>query len=186
MSIPVMAGVTAKTITTDRITTRVLFTDPENGVPVLFLHGNASSATWWEENMVALPPGYRGIALDQRSFGDADPDKKVDATRGTGDWADDAVALLDHIRLTEAQNPFFAVIDNDPEAYRHIRTPTLILTGDQDRAIPPWQQVKLLEILPNARQVLPGSGHMVYMERPDIFWPTVRAFVTAKSVTFCL
>jgi pimeloyl-ACP methyl ester carboxylesterase len=91
------------------------------------------------------------------------------------------------IRITEAQNPFFAVIDNDPEAYRHVETPTLVLTGDQDRAIPPWQQVKLLEILPNARQImLPGSGHMVYMERPDIFWPAVRAFVTAKSVNFCL
>jgi pimeloyl-ACP methyl ester carboxylesterase len=80
----------------------VLFTGPEDGVPVLFLHGNASSATWWEENMVALPPGYRGIALDQRGFGDADPEKKVDATRGTGDWADDAVALLDHLAIEKA------------------------------------------------------------------------------------
>ena len=87
------------------------------------------------------------------------------------------------IRLTEAQNPFFALIDADPDAYRHVRTPTLILTGDQDRAIPPWQQAKLLDILPNARQIiLPGSGHMVYMERPDIFWPTLRAFFAAKAV----
>ena len=51
------------------------------------------------------------------------------------------------IRLTEAQNPFFARIDAETDAYRTIRTPTLILTGDQDRAIPPWQQAKLLEIL---------------------------------------
>jgi len=85
-------------------------------------------------------------------------------------------------RITEAQNPFFANIDNDPEAYRHIHTPTLILTGDQDRAIPPWQQAKLLDILPNARQImLPGSGHMVYMERPDIFWPTLRRLFKAKG-----
>ena len=97
MSVPTLDGVTAKEVTTDRITTRVLFTGPEDGVPVLFLHGNASSATWWEENMVALPPGYRGIAPDQRGFGDADPDQKVDATRGPGDWADDAVALFDVI-----------------------------------------------------------------------------------------
>jgi pimeloyl-ACP methyl ester carboxylesterase len=89
-----MAGVTAKTITTHRLTTRVLFSGPDDGIPVLFLHGNASSATWWEENMVALPPGYRGMAPDQRGFGEADFDQKVDATRGTGDWADDAVALL--------------------------------------------------------------------------------------------
>jgi pimeloyl-ACP methyl ester carboxylesterase len=99
MSVPTLDGVTAKTITTDRITTRVLFAGPDDGVPVLFLHGNASSATWWEEIMLALPPGYRGIAPDQRGFGDADPAKKVDATREAGDWADDTVALLDHLSI---------------------------------------------------------------------------------------
>jgi pimeloyl-ACP methyl ester carboxylesterase len=89
------------------------------------------------------------------------------------------------IRLTEAQDPFFENIDNDPDAYRHILTPTLILTGDQDRAIPPWQQGKMLDILPNCRQVmLPETGHMTYMERPDIFWPTIRKFFAAKSVDF--
>jgi pimeloyl-ACP methyl ester carboxylesterase len=102
MSVPTLDGVTAKTISTDRITTRVLFTGPDDGVPVLFLHGNASSATWWEENMLALPPGYRGIAPDQRGFGDADPAKKVDATRGPGDWADDAVALLNRLGIARA------------------------------------------------------------------------------------
>jgi pimeloyl-ACP methyl ester carboxylesterase len=102
MSVPTLEGVTAKMVTTDRITTRVLFTGPDDGVSVLFLHGNASSATWWEENMVALPRGYRGIAPDQRGFGDADFEKKVDATRGTGDWADDVVALLDHLDIDKA------------------------------------------------------------------------------------
>jgi pimeloyl-ACP methyl ester carboxylesterase len=87
------------------------------------------------------------------------------------------------VRLTEAQNPFFARIDVDPDAYGQVRTPTLLLTGEQDRAIPPWQQAKLLDILPNVRQILlSGSGHMTYMERPDIFWPAVRAFIAAKEV----
>jgi len=89
------------------------------------------------------------------------------------------------VRLTEAQDPFFENIDNDPDAYRHVMTPTLILTGEQDRAIPPWQQVKMLDILPNCRQImLPECGHMTYMERPDIFWPTLRMFFAAKSIDF--
>jgi pimeloyl-ACP methyl ester carboxylesterase len=89
------------------------------------------------------------------------------------------------IRLTEAQDPFFENIDRDPEAYRHIMTPTLILTGEEDRAIPKWQQTKLLDILPNCRQILlPKSGHMTYLERPDIFWPTVKSFFAAKSTDF--
>jgi pimeloyl-ACP methyl ester carboxylesterase len=97
-----MEGITAKTITTPRITTRVLFSGAEDGIPVLFLHGNVSSATWWEETMVALPAGYRGIAPDQRGFGEADLEKKIDATNGMGDLAEDAVALLDHLGIEKA------------------------------------------------------------------------------------
>ena len=89
------------------------------------------------------------------------------------------------VRLTEAQNPYFENIDTNPEAYRGVQTPTLILTGEQDRAIPPWQQSKMVDILPNSRQIMiPDCGHMTYMERPDIFWPVVKAFLQAKSVKF--
>ncbi len=89
------------------------------------------------------------------------------------------------IRLTEAQDPFFENIDNDPDAYRNVMTPTLILTGEQDRAIPPWQQSKMAEILPNSRLIMvPECGHMTYMERPDLFWPALRKFLSAKSVDF--
>ncbi len=102
MTIPTMDGITAQTITTPRLTSRVLFSGPEDGIPVLFLHGNVSSATWWEEALVGLPPGYRGVAPDQRGFGAAEIDKKIDATRGMGDLADDAVALLDHLGLEKA------------------------------------------------------------------------------------
>ena len=64
MTIPTLPGITPKMITTQRIATRVLFSGPDDGVPVLFLHGNSSSATWWEETMLSLPAGFRGIAPD--------------------------------------------------------------------------------------------------------------------------
>ncbi|MEP7290710.1 MAG: alpha/beta fold hydrolase [Chloroflexota bacterium] len=102
MPIPTLEGITAQTIATSRLTTRVLFSGADDGIPVLFLHGNASSATYWEETMLALPAGYRGIAPDQRGYGDADREVKVDATRGLGDLADDAVALLDTLGVEMA------------------------------------------------------------------------------------
>ena len=102
MSVPTLAGVTAKTIATRRITTRVLFSGPEFGIPVLFLHGNVSSATWWEESLAALPPGYRGIAPDQRGFGEADLELKIDARGGMSDLAEDAIALLDFLGIEQA------------------------------------------------------------------------------------
>ena len=90
-----LSGVNARMVTTERLTTRVLFAGPEDGIPVLFIHGNFSSATWWEETLSTLPPGYRGIAPDQRGYGDADPSAKIDATRGMRDFVDDALALMD-------------------------------------------------------------------------------------------
>lgn len=102
MSIPTLEGVTARTITTPCLTTRVLFSGPEGGTPVIFLHGNLSSATWWEEVMVTLPEGFWAIAPDQRGFGEADPEEKIDATRGMGDLADDVVALLAQLNVEKA------------------------------------------------------------------------------------
>lgn len=92
-----MDGITAETITTNRITTRVLTSGPPDGIPVLLLHGNLSSATWWEEAMLRLPAAYRAVAPDQRGFGESDQEAKVDATRGMGDFVDDAIALMDHL-----------------------------------------------------------------------------------------
>ena len=97
MSVPVLEGITAREVSTDRLTTRVLFSGPDDGIPVLLVHGNFSSATWWEETLVTLPPQYRGIAPDQRGYGGADPDAKIDATRGMRDFVEDSLALMDHL-----------------------------------------------------------------------------------------
>lgn len=102
MQIATLKGVYAAKISTPRITTRVLFAGVERGQPVLFLHGNLSSATWWEEVMLTLPAGYYGIAPDQRGFGASDPDTKIDARHGVGDLVDDAVALLDYLGIARA------------------------------------------------------------------------------------
>ena len=97
MGVAVLHGIEARRVTTARLATRVLSSGPGDGIPVLFIHGNFSSATWWEETMLRLPPRYRAVAPDQRGFGDADPDAKVDATRGMRDFVDDAIALMDHL-----------------------------------------------------------------------------------------
>ena len=102
MYIPTLAGITARTIETARLRTRALFAGPEDGAPMIFLHGNLTSATFWEETMLALPPGYRSIAPDQRGFGEADPAAVIDGRRGLGDLADDAVALMDALGIEQA------------------------------------------------------------------------------------
>ena len=88
------------------------------------------------------------------------------------------------IRLTQAQDPFFAALDENLPAYRAIRTPTLVMPGAEDRAIPLTMQQKLCEVLPDARwEPIDRSGHVVYLEKPDAFWPRLRAFMEAKRTT---
>jgi pimeloyl-ACP methyl ester carboxylesterase len=89
-----LPGITSRTIPTGRIETHVLFSGPDDGIPVVFVHGNFSAATFWEQAMLDLPPGYRGIAPDLRGYGYTE-DLRVDATRGARDWSDDLKALSD-------------------------------------------------------------------------------------------
>ena len=89
------------------------------------------------------------------------------------------------VRLTEAQVPFFASLDEHLPQYRNIRVPTLIMAGAEDRAIPPWVQRKLSTILPDARfELVADCGHVVYLEKPDIFFGNLTRFMRAKAVSF--
>ncbi|MEZ4517370.1 MAG: alpha/beta hydrolase [Chloroflexota bacterium] len=96
MPVPTLPGISSQIIPTGRIDTHVLFSGPDDGIPVVFIHGNFSSSTYWEEAMLALPSGYRGIAPDLRGYGDTE-DKLIDATRGAQDWTDDLKALSDEL-----------------------------------------------------------------------------------------
>jgi pimeloyl-ACP methyl ester carboxylesterase len=84
------------------------------------------------------------------------------------------------VRLTEAQDPFFAALDANMPAYRAIAAPTLVMPGADDRAIPAAVQRKICDILPNARwSPIANSGHVVYLEQPEAFWPALRGFTGA-------
>ncbi len=97
-SIPNLPGIESVFVATPRLRQHVLLSGSSDGIPVLFIHGNASSATFWEENMLALPVGYRGIAPDLRGYGDTE-DLTIDATRGYNDWVDDLLSLADTLGL---------------------------------------------------------------------------------------
>jgi pimeloyl-ACP methyl ester carboxylesterase len=89
------------------------------------------------------------------------------------------------IRLTEAQNPFFESLDDNLPQYRAVQTPTLMIVGEQDRAIPLWQQRKIHELLPNTRwEEIPRCGHVVYLEKPQQFFGMIKAFMAAKDLGF--
>jgi pimeloyl-ACP methyl ester carboxylesterase len=83
----------SRTIETDRLRMHLVESGPEDGVPVVLLHGNLSTGRFFEHLMPDAPDRYRLIAPDMRGFGDSEP-VPIDATRGLRDWADDTHALV--------------------------------------------------------------------------------------------
>ncbi|MDQ3929692.1 MAG: alpha/beta hydrolase [Chloroflexota bacterium] len=94
-----ISGVTEANVDTGRLKVHVRVSGPQDGDPVVLLHGNMSSSVFWEETMQTLAAeGYRVIAPDLRGYGDTQP-LPVDATRGMRDWSDDLKALVTALDL---------------------------------------------------------------------------------------
>ena len=104
MNTPLLPGVQARQVETPRLHVNLLTAGDEAGAPVALIHGNVSSARFFEETLLALPADYWGLAPDLRGFG-ASETKPVDATRGVRDFADDLHALFTTLGLTGARRP---------------------------------------------------------------------------------
>jgi len=96
-----LPGIKANLVKTQRILLNVYEREKSGKIPVIFLHGNFSSALYWEETMLAMPAEYRPIAFDMRGYGWSE-DKPVDATRGLADWSDDLTGLMQALGLKAA------------------------------------------------------------------------------------
>jgi pimeloyl-ACP methyl ester carboxylesterase len=88
-------GISPQTVATPRLETHLLTGGPEDGVPVLFVHGNASSSRFFEDTLAALASlsRFRGLAPDLRGYGDSET-RPLDATRGLRDFSDDLHDLV--------------------------------------------------------------------------------------------
>lgn len=92
------AHFTCSRVETSRLATNVWTSGPEDGIPLLLVHGNLSTGGFWAYVAAELPDDVRVIAPDLRGFGRTDPEP-VDARRGLGDMADDVHALLEALGL---------------------------------------------------------------------------------------
>jgi pimeloyl-ACP methyl ester carboxylesterase len=99
-----LPGITATRVATPRLTQSILHPDGADpagaGEAVLFVHGNVSSALFWQQTMLAVAETgrHRVLAVDLRGYGDTDP-LPIDATRGVRDWADDLADLVPTLGL---------------------------------------------------------------------------------------
>ncbi len=99
-------GISQRIIDTPRLRTGVLErVGDDASAPaertVVLVHGNVSSALFWQQTMLDLPGDLRVVAVDLRGFGSSDA-KPVDATRGVRDFSDDLRAALQALGIGAA------------------------------------------------------------------------------------
>lgn len=88
-----MSNLESRTITTPRLTTHLWTAGSPAKPTVLLIHGNASSAVFYDRVQSELADRYHVIAPDMRGYGKSEA-KPCDATRGVRDYADDLAELL--------------------------------------------------------------------------------------------
>jgi pimeloyl-ACP methyl ester carboxylesterase len=119
----------------------------------------------------------------------------------TDDWAERMRALAPHAFATGVDGDMLAAFIakksndvQDPAGYRaqidavlahdaydrlpQIRMPTLIVTGDDDRVIPGASSDVLHERIPGSLlEVIPGAGHLFFIEQPDAALELLESFL---------
>ncbi|MBA3545395.1 MAG: alpha/beta fold hydrolase, partial [Nannocystis sp.] len=90
--------VTSQIVKTSRLAVHTLTAGPRTAPPVVLIHGNVSSAVFWEPLMAALAADHHVIAPDLRGYGTTEP-LVIDATRGLRDLSDDLHALLHALEI---------------------------------------------------------------------------------------
>jgi pimeloyl-ACP methyl ester carboxylesterase len=119
----------------------------------------------------AFPSALKLIA--ERSFSDsADPRLKQVAMQRMGE-----------MRSTVLHGDLVACNAFDVSAHLHsIRVPTLIISGADDRMISPRVSESLRSAISNSQLlVMPDTGHMVMLERPDETASAVGRFVDSVN-----
>ncbi|HEX8982967.1 MAG TPA: alpha/beta hydrolase [Ktedonobacterales bacterium] len=91
---PLLPGVRSRKVATDRLRMHIYESEQGSGASerLLLVHGNASSARFFEE-FIASFPDYSIVAPDLRGYG-ATEARPTDGTRGMRDYSDDLEALV--------------------------------------------------------------------------------------------
>jgi pimeloyl-ACP methyl ester carboxylesterase len=142
------------------------------------------------EAKLALTPGV-GPLLFKHVYGKRDfvRECRVQSVRDgrciSDDWIDYFWSRLQRAGGMDAAYACFRVCsslaENSGDPGR-VRAPTLLVWGDEDRLVPLSQGKRLGRAVAGARlEVIPASGHMPFIERPQQFLRVVRPFLATPA-----
>lgn len=189
----------SKWLTLDRDRVHYLEAGPEDGLPVVLLHGGRFSAETWKQTGTLdqlADEGFHAVALDLPGFG-ASPAGSVQPHDWLGRVLDELsldkpvvvspsmsgrYTLPFVTRHSDRLGGFVAVapvgIPSHAHVLKNIAVPTLAIWGENDTTIPSRHADLLVEQVPNARKViLPGAGHAPYMRDAVAFHTALLTFL---------
>jgi pimeloyl-ACP methyl ester carboxylesterase len=102
-------------------------------------------------------------------------------------------ALVDYLERIIRATPFdvvaqfyLALLEHDERAALEVlgQVPAVVLIGEADRLIPPRLSTDLAAAIPGAELIrVPGAGHVVILERPDIVNDAIDSLIARASAT---
>ena len=131
------------------------------------------AASWELEATVETPEQAKQLLADQTPFHVADP---------TGPLVAELIAANEIVYRPDVLRHFaaggeYGMVDLR-EALRAVATPTLILSGANDRTTPAASAHELTAFLPHCEEiVVPNCAHMVPYEQPDAFLAALTGFL---------
>lgn len=102
------------------------------------------------------------------------------------DWRDQSFKRLLQTPPHVILGDYYACSLYDMRAHitSRLTMPVLILGAEVDRMTPPPLQHNLAELLPHATlQIIPGGGHMVALEQPDVVTALVRDWLAHQETS---
>ncbi len=131
------------------------------------------AASWADEATVETPEAAKQLLADQMPFHVADPTGPLVAELNAADKVVYRPEVLRHF----AAGGEYGMLDLR-EDLRSVTTPTLILSGADDRTTPAASAGELTAFLPHCEQVvIPDCAHMVPYEQPDAFNAALTSFL---------
>jgi abhydrolase domain-containing protein 14 len=192
-------SVTPCDVTLDGGTVHYLAAGPDDGLPVILLHGASFNAETWRKLGtldVLADAGHRALAVDLPGYGKS-PEAEIDPET----WLGRLVAKLTErkaVILSPSMSGLFSLplLTHEPsrlagfvpiapvaiaeyrERLARINVPTLVVWGERDNLIPVHQADVLAGAIPGARKhVLAGAGHACYLDAPAAFHQALLNFL---------
>jgi pimeloyl-ACP methyl ester carboxylesterase len=165
------------------------------GLTDIFLLGHSTGGVIAQEFYRAYPEKVRALILaDTRYAGSpAALEQRLDAIRtmtpsqlaaerapkllsrdASPDLISEVVSIMSEVRPPGYEFAALALATSDTrDVISNLRVPTLLIWGAEDEITPVWQ-----EFLDDTRlKIIPGAGHLCYIEQPDRFNDIVREFL---------